>query len=61
MTYSTIFAMSLDRDFFHFVFGFLGIISFGLSFLVAVGFYQVEIAGTKNLSAAEVRVSPSVE
>ncbi|KKU26966.1 MAG: hypothetical protein UX39_C0005G0004 [Candidatus Magasanikbacteria bacterium GW2011_GWA2_46_17] len=49
--------MSFDRDLFHFLFGFLGIISFGLSFLVVVGFYQVEIAATKNLSAPEMRVS----
>ncbi len=53
--------MPFDRDFFHFLFGFLGILSLGLSFLMIVGFYQVEVAGTRNLSAAEVRVHPAVE
>ncbi len=31
-------------------------ISLGLFFLVAIGFYQVEIAGTKNLSVPEATV-----
>lgn len=45
--------MLFDHDLFHFLFGFLGVLSSGLLFLIVVGFYQVEIASTKNFSTPE--------
>ena len=47
--------MEFNRDLFHFLFGFVGMVSLGMSVLVAVGFYQVEIAGSRNVSATNER------
>ncbi len=39
-----------DSGFFKFFIGFVGVLAIGLASLVAVGFYQVEISGAKNIS-----------
>ena len=51
---------SVGKDFFRFAAGFIGMLSLGFVLLLGIGFYQIEIAGTKNLSAAEVKVDSLV-
>lgn len=45
---------SPGKDFFRFLLGFVGMISLGFVLLIGVGFYQVEIAGPKSLSATNI-------
>ena len=46
---------SPKKDFFRFAFGFVAMVSLGFVLLLGIGFYQVEIAGTKNISAARAQ------
>lgn len=42
---------SPKKDFFKFAFGFIAMISLGFVMLLGIGFYQVEIAGSQNISS----------
>ena len=43
-------------DFFKFFLGFVGMISLGFFALVAIGAYQVEIAGDRNISGTNTNI-----
>jgi hypothetical protein len=44
---------SVDNSSTKFFLGFIGIISFGFFILMAVGFFQTEMAPNKNISSVE--------
>ena len=48
----------LEKDTVKFFLGFVGVLSIGLVSLIAIGFYQVEIGGAKNLSATVSSIEP---
>lgn len=43
--------MTNRRDFLKFFLGFVGMVSLALSVLVLIGFYQIAVDGSKNISA----------
>ncbi len=51
--------MTFDRDLFKFLFGFVGIITLGLGFLVVVGYYQLEVLNSSVTNSKEVFIQKS--
>lgn len=51
----------LEKDTVKFFFGFVGVLSLGLVSLIAIGFYQVEVLGERNLSAIGASVEFPIE